>query len=416
MSSRAQRGCEIKADVLVVGIDVAKRGHVAVIRRPDGRKEKSFRFGNDRAGFKDLQARSDRARRRFGLRHTVFALEATGHYGHALRQYLHEQGYPVLGINPAHTKKVKEIEDNSPEKSDPKDARVIADLAAQGRGRPVVPVTGVFAELRRLGKLRERYVKERTRLCNRYGCLIDLVFPELIQVVPKLTIRSIRRLLAEYPTAGEIGALEFSELEARLSRWSHRQLKRERIARIHQLARESIGLQEGLQTSRMEMRQLLESIELMDRRLAEVEAAQRAALEEVPYAKLLLTVPHLGPVTVATLLGETGDLRQYRNAEMVIKMAGFNLYTISSGAFRGKTRITKRGRPMLRRYLFLAACRLSRQGAPLHSFHSRLTSRMAKPQVVVGSCRKLLRLLVAMVRDGKPYETGRLAVAVAEAA
>jgi transposase len=119
---------------------------------------------------------------------------------------------------------------------------------------------------------------------------------------------------------------------------------------------------------------------------------------------------------VATLLGETGDLRQYKNAEMVIKMAGFNLYTISSGVFRGKTRITKRGRPMLRRYLFLAACRLSRQGAPLHSFHRRLTTRMAKPQVLVGSCRKLLRLMVAMVRDDKPYEPGRLAVAVAEAA
>ena len=416
MSSRAQRGLQIKPHLLVVGIDVAKRAHVAVIRRPDGRKEKAFRFGNDRSGFQRLQGRSELARRRLGLRGVVFALEATGHYGHALQQHLAERGYPVLGINPAHTKKAKELDDNSPEKSDPKDARVIADLAAQGRGRPVMVVKGVFAELRRLGKLRERYVKERTRLCNRYGCLVDLVFPELIQVIPKLTIRSIRRLLGEFPTAGEIAGLEFSELEDRLSRWSRRQLKRERIARIHRLARESVCLVEGLETARMEMRQLLESLELMEQRLLEVEAAQGAALQRVPYAELLLTVPQLGRVTLATLLGETGDLRHYRSAEMVIKMAGYNLYTISSGEFRGKTRITKRGRPLLRRYLFMAACRLSRQGQPLHDFHNRLTARMAKPQVLVGSCRKLLRLLVAMVRDGKPYESGRLAVAVGEAA
>jgi transposase len=203
MSSRAQWDNEVKADVLVVGIDVAKREHVAAIRLPDGRKERPFRFGNNRAGFEGLRARSEQVRHRVAARTAVFALEATGHYGHALRQYLHQQGYPILGINPAHTKRVKEIDDNSPEKSDPKDARVIADLAAQGRGRPVVPPSGVFAELRRLGKLREQYVKERTRLCNRYGCLIDLVFPELIQVVSKPTIRSIRRLLAEYPTAGK---------------------------------------------------------------------------------------------------------------------------------------------------------------------------------------------------------------------
>ena len=62
MSSRTQRGCEIKTDVLVVGIDVAKRGHVAVLRRPGGRKEKPFRFGNDRAGFNELRSRSERAR------------------------------------------------------------------------------------------------------------------------------------------------------------------------------------------------------------------------------------------------------------------------------------------------------------------------------------------------------------------
>jgi hypothetical protein len=71
---------------------------------------------------------------------------------------------------------------------------------------------------------------------------------------------------------------------------------------------------------------------------------------------------------------------------------------------------------MLRRYLFLAACRLSRGGAPLHGFHRRLSTRTAKPQALVGSCRKLLRLLVAMVREEKPFEPGRLAVPIAEAA
>jgi len=416
MSSRTQSRPRIKADILVVGIDVAKRTHVAAIRKPDGTKEKPFPFGNDRSGFERLRARSERTRERLGLNGVVFALEATGHYGHALRQYLGLQGYAVLGINPAHTKKAKELEDNSPEKSDQKDARLISDLAAEGRGRLVRPVKGVFAELRRLGKLRERYVVERVRLSNRYSCLVDLVFPELVQEVRKLTIRSIRRLLAEYPTAREIAGLELEELEDRLSRWSRRRLRPDKIARIHRLARESIGIVEGLETARMEMRQLLESLELVEQRLQEVEAAQHAALEKVPYAELLLTVPQLGSVTVATILGETGDLRNYKNAEMVIKMAGYNLYTISSGMFRGKTRITKRGRPMLRRYLFLAACRLSKKGAPLREFHERLTARKAKPQVLVGSCRKLLRLLVAMVRDGKPYEPGRLAVPFGEAA
>lgn len=113
MSSRAQLRERIKPDVLVVGIDVAKQGHMAVMRRPDGRKEKAFRFGNDRPGFERLQAASESTRRRLGLAGVVFALEATGHYGHVLRQFLSQSGYPVLGINPAHTKKAKELEDTT---------------------------------------------------------------------------------------------------------------------------------------------------------------------------------------------------------------------------------------------------------------------------------------------------------------
>ena len=115
----------------------------------------------------------------------------------------------------------------------------------------------------------------------------------------------------------------------------------------------------------------------------------------------------MGPVTVATILGETGDLREYRNAEAVIKLAGLNLYTISSGAFKGKTRITKRGRPLLRRYLYLAALRLVKQGSPMAEFRGRLLPTKAKPQIAVAVCRKLLRVMVALVRDDVVFEAGQ---------
>jgi len=94
----------------------------------------------------------------------------------------------------------------------------------------------------------------------------------------------------------------------------------------------------------------------------------------------------------------------------VIKMAGYNLYRISSGIFKGKTRISKRGRPLLRHYLFLAALRMSKRGGSLREFRDRLQPRKAGPQIAVGGCRKLLRLLFALVRDNKPYEPGRLGV------
>lgn len=118
----------------------------------------------------------------------------------------------------------------------------------------------------------------------------------------------------------------------------------------------------------------------------------------------------MAPTTVATILGEAGDLRHYCSAESLSKLSGLNLYTVSSGTFRGRTRITKRGRPQLRRIVYMTALRMCRQGRPLREFHDRLEGRLAKPQITVACCRKLLRLMYALVRDGVAYQPSRLAV------
>src|SRR5262245_47020355 len=231
-----------------------------------------------------------------GFRSSLFALEATGHYGHALRYYLTQRGYPVIGINPAHTNRAKELEDNSPEKSDPKDAAVIADLAAQGKGRLMVEPKGVYADLRRLGKLRQRLVEERTRQRNRYLGLVDLLFPELAGLVRNAASRTMLRLLTQCPTPADIVAVGFAQLQDQLRRWSRGHVDGETSARIYRAASETIGVQEGLDAARLELKQVLSALRDVEGRLVEVESVQATALERVPYAELLLSIPGMGVV------------------------------------------------------------------------------------------------------------------------
>jgi transposase len=412
MYSKAKRVGSIKSDIVVVGIDVAKRRHVATIRFPDGSINKPFSFRNDRQGFERLITRVEHARLESGVREALFALEATGHYGHALEHYLLAGDRPVVGVNPAHTKRAKELEDGSPEKSDTKDAIIIADLAAQGRGRPVTKLDGVYAELRRLGKLREQLTTERTRYLNRYTGLVDLVFPELVGLVYDVTCPTIRNLLTEFPTAPDIARRQFRVIRRLLWKWSIGHFSEERCRQIHEASKHSVGVREGLEAIRLSMRLTLSSLRSVESQLKEVEKTQTEALRQVPYAEQLLTIPEIGPVTVATILGETGDLRQYRSAEALIKLAGLNLYSLSSGTFHGRTRITRRGRPLLRRIMFLAALRMGKQGRPLAEFHDRLLGRLAKPQIAVACSRKLLRMMFAIARDGTTYQPDRLAVPV----
>jgi transposase len=237
------------------------------------------------------------------------------------------------------------------------------------------------------------------------------VFPELNIILRDVGCASIRRLMGRYPSAVAVSRLGLKKLASRLWRWSMGHIRDEQCRLIHTAAGESVGIKEGLDAARLEMGQTLEALKVVEGRIREVEAAQEQALLQVPYSGHLLSIPQLGVVTVATILGETGHLPDYRNADAVIKLAGLNLYTKSSGTFKGKTRITRRGRPLLRRYLYLAALRLSKPDSPLEEFHDRLLPRKAKPQIAVAACRKLVRLMVAVVRDGVNYEAGRLAVA-----
>jgi transposase len=63
----------------------------------------------------------------------IFGIEPTGHYWFPLAAFLQDQGIQVVIVNPHHVNKMNELEDNSPTKSDYKDAKVIANLIRNGK-------------------------------------------------------------------------------------------------------------------------------------------------------------------------------------------------------------------------------------------------------------------------------------------
>lgn len=268
----------VESGASIVGVDVAKRRHVTAFQGVPRFRRRGFAFANDRGGFEALLTRSESIRRSQGFESIVFALEAIGHYGHALRCFLADRGYIVVGINPAHTKRAKELEDNSPEKSDPKDAAVIADLASPGKGRLITVPRGVYADLRRLGEPREQLVCERTRLLNRHIGLLDLVFPELADQVCNVTSRTMLRLVARCPTPMDIVSLGLGELQACLRSWSRGHAKAEQAGRSCAAASVSVVLREGLAAVRLELKHTLEGLASVEARLAEVEKIQAEAL------------------------------------------------------------------------------------------------------------------------------------------
>jgi transposase len=136
-----QRVDRVTEGTLVIGVDVAKEKHVGQAASFRGRilNRYPIRFNNSESGFQQLLRFVHQLQRQYGMDDVIVGMESTGHYFFNLANWLVERGIQVVLVNPATTKRNKENRDNTPSKSDPKDAAVIAELVGRGFYSPYEP-------------------------------------------------------------------------------------------------------------------------------------------------------------------------------------------------------------------------------------------------------------------------------------
>jgi transposase len=179
----------------------------------------------------------------------------------------------------------------------------------------------------------------------------------------------------------------------------------DRAQALYEAAKHSVGVKEGLESNLFEQKQILSLIDISERFVSEAEEQMGRYLLQVPYSKYLLSLKGLGLVTVAGLIGEAGDFTKFKTQSEIIKLAGLDLFEISSGKHQGVRRISKRGRPLMRKILFFAALNVTRKGGILHDRYRKYLERgMIKMKALTAIARKLLALLFALARDRTTYK------------
>lgn len=392
----------IKPDTLVIGIDLAKHTHVARARFYDGSYTRPVKVPNTRAGFLALteqigawKARPDSA--------VIVGVESTGSYGVNLVRWLSEYGCRVVLVPSLHVCREKELLDNGRGTSDNKDALIIADLVARGQYLGFVALSGACLELRPLVNLRARLVREQTGWLNALHQTMDVLFPEFEKVFADLSRPSARLVLGRFGTVAAARTHSPAEMRRLLARDGAR-VSVAKLERLQAVAAESIGPLEVGAGQERSLREMLETLATLDERIAGLEAEIMRLLEQLPEAEYLMSPKGVGAMTAAVILAETGGLAQYSCARAVLKLAGLNLYQNSSGQYQSGRHISKRGRSQLRRALYMVAVQHAKRGWPLYPYYAALVAR-GKPKTLAltAVCCRLVRLLYALVRDGRCY-------------
>jgi transposase len=403
-----QRITRITEKTLVVGADIAKKIHVA--RAVDFRGIELGRdcvFHNNHEGLMKLASWMKDLSRVHAKTDIMFGIEPTGHYWFPLAAFLKEQGIRVVVVNPHHVNRSKDIEDNSQTKSDYKDAKVIADLIRNGKySEPNLP-TKEYAELRILMNLREKVMVNLTQVKARVVGWFDRYFPEYLSVFKSWEGKASLMTMRQFPTPEEIIAIGARGVLAHWKTAIKQGIGIKRAESLHAAAMTSIGLTEGLAAARIELAMLLEQYELYSKQEEAIMAEVMQILENIPGTKEMLSVPGIGILTIAGFLAEVGDLNQYDHGQQIIRLAGLNLTENSSGKRKGKTGISKRGRPRLRSLLFRAILPVVAKNAEFKVLHEHFTTRRENPlkkkQSLIALCGKLIRVLYTLGTRQKEY-------------
>jgi transposase len=404
----------------IVGIDLAEDNQAVVVTDHDSKvlarrspRCKAWQLGEV------LDWAVARARAR-GFASVTVACEPTGSRWMHLQQACAERGLSFVCVQTLVTHHAREAEDYTRDKSDQKDAVLIARLAAELRCyRPEV-IEEDWAVLRCLGQRRDALVTEVTRCRQQITGRLALAWPAVLGAaaapLDSTTFLACLQVTAER-CEGDPGRLrryglaEFTALvRGVLAGWCGQRVCHRIVAGFHAV----LGDSRGAVPARRRGALTLAGYALADLRrarmlLARVEAEMVAQLHVLGLADVLASIGGLSLEVAACILAETGDPARLGSSRALVKHAGVAPCENSSGNSAGQARISRRGRPVLRKAAWRAAWAMIHGANPvLAARYAHLTSRdagrLAKGQAHIACMATLLRWIYSVTTSRAAWD------------
>ncbi|WP_018248371.1 IS110 family RNA-guided transposase [Orenia marismortui] len=411
--NRNRKIMQVKTSTLVIGVDIAKKKHVARAQDYRGIEYgKALAFQNSKEGFDNFSKWMFKLKDQYEKEDIIVGMEPTGHYWLNLAQLLRCKEIKLVLVNPSHTKRSKELDDNSPTKNDKKDAKVIAQLVKDGRySEPNIPV-GVYADVRVAMTHMERLNKDLQRVVGKIHQFIDKYFPEYLTVFKGWDGKASLVTLKTFPLPSEVVKMTPEEIVSIWKKKVKRAVGIKRAKKLIRAAENSVGLTEGAEIAKFELNYFLDQYENITNQSEELTNKIEELLKKVPDSESMLSIKGVGIKTVAGFISEVGDINNYEHPRQIQKLAGLNLMENSSGKHKGRTCITKRGRAKLRALLYRVMLPLVAKNEEFKALHEYYTTRSENPlkkkQSLVALSCKLIRVLFALWKKQVKYDSEKL--------
>ncbi|ERL09927.1 transposase, IS116/IS110/IS902 family [Olsenella profusa F0195] len=234
---------------------------------------------------------------------------------------------------------------------------------------------------------------------RRAHAIVDVVFPEFHGFFADDFGKAGSAVPGKWGSAANVASARVDPVEKAIRGASGGRFGRADAERLKALARSSVGQHSAPLVLRL--RQLLAQIEFTRGQMAELDAELARMVGGSP----ITTIPGIGAVCAAGILGEIGDVSRFESASRLVAFAGCDPSAFESGGYEGpKAHLSKRGSPYLRWHLWLAADRARMFDPVLRDYYIKKRSEGKCHKVAVSAVvRELCAIVFAVLRDGKPY-------------
>jgi transposase len=347
------------------------------------------------------------------------AVEPTGHRWRVVGQLAAARKVPFVCVQPLMSAWARRAEDLTFDKTDDKDAVLIARLAAQLRCYLPEPADETWGRLRHLGIRRARLVAESVSQVQQMRDLLECAWPAVLDAARQpfksttwhaaLTVALARAAGGDLSRVTRLGQQRFdAAVRRQVARQGAVHPWRKIIGAVYSACADAAGVTALRHGALERIALLLADWRDTQARLADTETRMIAVLDELGLTALVTSITGLSAVGAATILAETGDPKRFLTGRALVKHAGLAPRNRSSGNYAGRARTTGQGRPALRLAAWRAVWGALKSNPVYAARFKHLTSRehnkLSTGQAHAALAAALLRHLHAVITTGQRWD------------
>jgi transposase len=343
----------VRCDYAVLAVDLASAKQAAVLTDHDSVVLGRRMFAGDAWVIDEILDWAAPIAAQAGFAGIVLGCEPTGHRWKPLLDRARARGIELVCVNPMLVRRGREEEDFTRDRSDFKDATIIARKVSELRCYLPHQPEGQWARLRHLGARRDDQLAAACAARLGLRDLLECAWPAVLRTAADpLDSITWRAAMAVCTDPDQIAAMGFegfaAAVTAQLTRCGGRRRNQRILRAIYAAAQHPGGIGAERAAAAERAADLLRDWHRALDELATVETRMRAVLDALELTELVTTITGLSAVGAAAILAQTGDPDRYDCPRTWVKHAGLCPRANQSGAFRGATKVSGRGRPALR--------------------------------------------------------------------